>query len=264
MTPQDFVQKWRQVELKERSAYTQHFLDLCALLGHPTPAEADPKGAWFTFEAGASKTGGGQGWADVWKKGYFAWEYKGKHADLDKAYQQLLQYRESLQNPPLLVVCDIETHRHPHQLHQHGQAGADHVTLDDLLHAGEGLHTLRSHLHRPGALSRRADRRAGHRGGRRGAVRPAWPTTCASGATSRTQIAHFLIRLLFCLFAEDIDLLPRRPVHPPGRARRASNPAMLRPPVAPAFPGHGRRAAASASDDDPLLRRRAVRRRPGA
>lgn len=32
----------------------------------------------------------------------FALEYKGKHADLDKAYQQLLNYREDLQNPPLL------------------------------------------------------------------------------------------------------------------------------------------------------------------
>src|SRR5690606_149106 len=60
------------------------------------------------FEAGADKQAGGQGWADVWKRGYFAWEYKGRHADLDKAYQQLLQYRESLQNPPLLIVSDID------------------------------------------------------------------------------------------------------------------------------------------------------------
>ena len=81
-----------------------------------------PPARWFTFEAGASKTAGGQGWADVWKKGYFAWEYKGQHADLDKAYQQLLQYREALLNPPLLIVSDIAAHRHPHQLHQHRQA----------------------------------------------------------------------------------------------------------------------------------------------
>jgi len=36
------------------------------------------------------------------------WEYKGLHANLDAAYQQLLQYREALQNPPLLVVCDTD------------------------------------------------------------------------------------------------------------------------------------------------------------
>ncbi len=34
---------------------------------------------------GAAKQRGGQGWADVWYKGRFAWEYKGKHKDLDRA-----------------------------------------------------------------------------------------------------------------------------------------------------------------------------------
>jgi type II restriction/modification system DNA methylase subunit YeeA len=55
-----------------------------------------------------SKTGGGQGFADVWMSGHFAWEYKGKHKNLDAAYQQLLQYKEDLENPPLLVVCDLD------------------------------------------------------------------------------------------------------------------------------------------------------------
>ena len=53
-------------------------------------------------------TGGGAGWADVWFRGHFAWEYKGQHADLKKAYGQLQQYREALENPPLLVVCDLD------------------------------------------------------------------------------------------------------------------------------------------------------------
>ncbi|MGH2592665.1 MAG: class I SAM-dependent DNA methyltransferase, partial [Anaerolineae bacterium] len=104
LSAQEFVAKWRQAKLKERSAAQEHFIDVCRLIGHATPAEADPGGASFVFEAGADKARGGHGWADVWKKGYFAWEYKGKHADLDRAYQQLLQYRESLLNPPLLIV----------------------------------------------------------------------------------------------------------------------------------------------------------------
>lgn len=81
--PQEFVSKWRSVTLKERAAVQEHFLDLCALIGHPTPAQADPTGERFTFEAGTAKLGGGQGFADVWKRGFFAWEYKGKHANLD-------------------------------------------------------------------------------------------------------------------------------------------------------------------------------------
>ena len=50
----------------------------------------------------------GSGWADVWKRGFFAWEYKRPHADLAAAYDQLLRYREALENPPLLVVCDMD------------------------------------------------------------------------------------------------------------------------------------------------------------
>jgi hypothetical protein len=41
-------------------------------------------------------------------QGKFGWEYKGKHKDLKAAYQQLLKYREALENPPLLVVCDLD------------------------------------------------------------------------------------------------------------------------------------------------------------
>jgi hypothetical protein len=108
MTPQEFVAKWKKANLSERSAYQQHFLDLCDLLDQPKPATADPDGAFYTFERGVSKTGGGKGWADVWFRGRFGWEYKGKHRDLAAAYRQLLLYREDLENPPLLVVCDLD------------------------------------------------------------------------------------------------------------------------------------------------------------
>ena len=108
ISAQDFVAKWSKATLKESAASQEHFIDICHLVGHPTPAEADHTGDTFTFEKGASKQSGGEGWADVWKKDFFAWEYKGKHKDLNQAYQQLLQYRESLQNPFLLVVSDMD------------------------------------------------------------------------------------------------------------------------------------------------------------
>ncbi len=111
MQPHEFISKWRTVELKERSASQSHFNDLCAVLGHLTPIEADPTGEWFTFEKGATKTGGGDGWADVWKRGCFAWEYKGKRKNLDDAYVQLQRYAVALENPPLLIVSDMERFR---------------------------------------------------------------------------------------------------------------------------------------------------------
>jgi len=107
-TVQDFQAKWRGVSLKERSASQSRFNDLCRVLGVPSPTEADPTGSFYAFERGAEKTDGGQGWADVWFRGHFAWEYKGQRADLRAAYRQLRQYVEDLDNPPLLVFCDLD------------------------------------------------------------------------------------------------------------------------------------------------------------
>ena len=108
MTPYEFINKWRASALKERSASQEHFIDLCRLLGEPTPAEADPTGETYCFERGARKDTGGDGWADVWKRHHFAWEYKGHRADLDAAFGQLRQYALALENPPLLIVSDMQ------------------------------------------------------------------------------------------------------------------------------------------------------------
>src|SRR5580658_3790913 len=123
MTAAEFKQKWARYKGNETSAYQAHFEDLCRLLGQPTPAEADPSGRDFfcyqkrvvkdaeLFDLGGTPDAGDpteRGFADVWKKAFFAWEYKGKKKSLDDAYKQLLRYRESLLNPPLLVVCDFD------------------------------------------------------------------------------------------------------------------------------------------------------------
>ena len=38
MLPMEFIEKWKPVTLTEMSAYQQHFLDLCDLLGEKKPA----------------------------------------------------------------------------------------------------------------------------------------------------------------------------------------------------------------------------------
>ena len=150
MTVAEFIAKWRKVELTERSAAQQHFLDLCEVYEHPKPAEADPAGTWFTFEKGATKQGGGRGWADVWKRDCFGWEYKGKHKNLDAAYQQLLLYRQSLENPPLLVVCDMERIR----LHTNFTATANKTYELALaaLDQPESIRIMRALFHAPEEL----------------------------------------------------------------------------------------------------------------
>jgi hypothetical protein len=104
LTIPEFVTKWQSCKLSERSAAQSHFIDLCTVLDQQTPADVDSEGTTFTFEKGVEKNSGGDGFADVWRRNYFAWEYKRKHENLVKAYQQLLKYREALESPPLLVV----------------------------------------------------------------------------------------------------------------------------------------------------------------
>ena len=64
-----------------------------------------------TAAASKGSKGDGTGFVDVWKRGFFAWEYKrkDKYKNLDEAYRQLYQYRDDLDNPPFSVVCDIRT-----------------------------------------------------------------------------------------------------------------------------------------------------------
>ncbi len=124
MTPQQFITKWQRVQLSERSASQQHFLDLCELLEQPKPAAADPDGTEYTFERGVSKTGGGDGWADVWKRHHFGWEYKGKHKDLAAAYQSRRAGTLS-RGPGEPAAPGRLRHgpiRGPHELHGHSEA----------------------------------------------------------------------------------------------------------------------------------------------
>jgi hypothetical protein len=95
----EFTVKRNKAERKERPAAQEHFIDLCRLLNNATTAEADPTGETFYFGEGAAKNGGSDGFAVVWKKDFFGWEYR----DLSAACNQLLAYRDALESPPRFV-----------------------------------------------------------------------------------------------------------------------------------------------------------------
>ena len=92
MHAESFVRKWSATSLTESQAAHEHFFDLCRLLGEPTPAQADPSGATYCFERRVAQADGRPGWADVWRKDRFAWEYKSPGEDLGKAFAQLQRY----------------------------------------------------------------------------------------------------------------------------------------------------------------------------
>ena len=144
----DFAAKWRDNARRERASSQEHFIDLCRLLGVPTPNEGDPSGESYTFEAGAERTSTGrQGWADIWRRGCFGWEYKGAHADLAAAYRQLLDYREDIENPPALVVSDMDLIE-VHTNFTSTRPEVHRITLDDLAagdeRTAEALRVLRA------------------------------------------------------------------------------------------------------------------------
>ncbi|MBK8911832.1 MAG: class I SAM-dependent DNA methyltransferase [Chlorobi bacterium] len=204
MTPQEFVHKWKKSTLTERSASQPHFIDICQMIGHPTPADVDAHGESFTFEKGIGKQIGGKGFADVWKRGFFGWEYKGKHKDLDAAYNQLLNYREALQNPPLLVVSDMNRI----VIHTNFTNTVKRVIElgpDDLL-TPDGMRTLRRIFEEPESFKAEQTTEAvTAEAAKQFAVLS--DMLRKAGSDPHTA-AHFLIRLLFSLFAEDVGLLP--------------------------------------------------------
>ena len=205
MKPSEFIAKWRNGGDERRDAQP-FFEDLCRMLGHGTPKELDPKHDWFTYEYGATKTSGGNGWADVWKKAHFGWEAKGTHKNLDKAYEQLKMYADALQNPPLLIVSDLQTiviHtnftntvKETHVIRV--DELEDHKKRDILHHAFFNPELLKPGVTREFITDKAAKKFAALAAALRGRGHPP------------LEVAQFLNRLLFCMFAEEesIGLLP--------------------------------------------------------
>jgi hypothetical protein len=214
MTPEDFIAKWRGVELPEISASQSHFNDLCELLEIGKPIDVDPTGKTFTFEKAVPKGGkaGGGGHADVWRKDCFVWEYKRKNTfnTLAAAIAQARDYAALLDNPPLVIACDIDEIQIRTLFT--GSVSVTHtVRLTDLNDVGKRQllrqcfvepQKLRPDL-TPQAVTEEAARKF---------------ATLAQGLRERRdshnrlydarRVAHFLNKVVFCLFAEDAGLLP--------------------------------------------------------
>ena len=208
MTPAEFISKWKDNKLSERAGAQAHFLDLCELLGVEKPSDPDN----YCFERGAKRTGAGRGWADVWKRHNFAWEYKAPGANLDAALKQLMTYALALDNPPLLVVSDrlrIEIHTH-----FTGTPSETHTIALDEIGSAENLQKLRWLFEKPDAFKPQRTRAAITLQAAKLIGDLAW--AMQQRGHDPQQVAHFLNKIIFCLFAEDAKgpasepLLPNR------------------------------------------------------
>ncbi|MDP2066820.1 MAG: hypothetical protein Q8K38_12720 [Burkholderiaceae bacterium] len=206
MTPQQFIAQWGPggpgYALNERQGAQTHFMDLCALLGVPTPGSTGD----YLFEQDTLVLGEARGYADVFKRNHFAWENKAPGKNLDAALKQLLGYSLALANPPLLVVCDRLTLRIHTQFN--GHPSETHTVLLHELAQPEKQALLRRlwtdpESFRPQKTSRDITEAAAKSF-----------ATLAEGLRKRgadpDEVAHFLTQCLFCFFAEDVGLLPDR------------------------------------------------------
>jgi hypothetical protein len=210
MTPQEFQARWGPggpaYDLNERQGAQTYFVDLCTLLGVPQPAMGGDTKGDYIFEKQTLALGQQRGFADVFKRGAFAWENKAPGKDLTVALKQLLGYSHALDNPPLLVVCDrlttlIHTQftGHPtvtHTVHLHELALPDKLALLRRV-------WLDPESFRPQQTTRDITEKAAHSF-----------ATLAEQLRKRghdaEKVAHFLTQCLFCFFAEDVGLLPDR------------------------------------------------------
>ena len=199
MRPDQFIAKWRDTRFGERQAAQAFFNDLCALVGHPTPAAyGNPE--VFTFEKPVPG-----GFADAYKEGHFAWEFKGTDNQLEEGMRQAIRYAAELKNPPLLIASSFRTIRL--RTNFRGKERVIHEIPIDLLVMPEMLEKLRWAFFDPDRLE---------------------PENTPEQVTQETanlfrcivkdmeqyspdpeKLARYLNQLVFCLYAEDAGLLPK-------------------------------------------------------
>jgi len=213
MLPQEFYKNWQDVDLRERQTYQRHFLDVCQLVGIEMPTQGKtPDGKEFVFEKDTRKESGGLGYADVWYENRFAVEYKSPGKDLNAAYAQLKQYWEKLRYPPILIVTDI----HDWYIYTHFRNADNqmfHYKHSDILDPkNDFLNRLKRAFTNPDSLNPNRSTEDVTKEVAENFIRVLDYANKGDGLSSKetegVQIANFMTRLMFALFAEDINLLP--------------------------------------------------------
>ena len=199
MQPHEFVAKWHHVDFGEKQASQEMFLDICAVVGHDTPVAYGNKDV-FTFEKWVPG-----GFADAFLEDHFGWEFKGDDSELDSALNQLLRYQVHLKTPPLLIVSSFNTIRI--QTNFPGMATEQHVIPVAALDQNVHLEKLKWAFHSPDEF--RPDRTLEDATKETAGVFHAIVQEMEKHNVDLEKLARYLNQIVFCLYAEDADLLPQ-------------------------------------------------------
>ena len=199
ITPQQFIDRWRDAGFGERQGAQSFFNDLCDLVGHATPAAyGDPE--VFTFEKSIPG-----GFADAYFEEHFGWEFKGNDAQLDGAFDQLLRYQVHLKTPPLLIVSSFQTIRiqtnFPGMETARYDIGIWELNLPEQLgvvrDAFFSPHRFRERLRSVDAVTRET-----------ASLFQSIVVDMEARNEDPERLARYLNQLVFCLYSEDAGLLP--------------------------------------------------------
>ncbi|TSE24438.1 type IIL restriction-modification enzyme MmeI [Tepidimonas aquatica] len=229
-----FITRWSAASGSERANYQLFLTELCELLDlpRPEPASEDTRDNAYVFERrveihhpDGSST---RGFIDLYRRGCFVLEAKqtGKELDTDgwdramlRAQAQADQYARALPasegRPPFIVVVDVG--RSIELYAEFTRSGSTYVPYPDPAHHRIRLHDLRDPAIRerlrllwldplkldPSREAARVTRAIADQ-----LARLAKSLEAAGHAPQR--VAHFLMRALFTMFAEDVGLLPER------------------------------------------------------
>ena len=199
MQPEAFVAKWRNVDFGEKQASQELFLDICALVEHPTPVAHGDRDA-FTLEKRVPN-----GAADAYLEGHFVWEFKGSDADLDAAMNQALRYQVYLGTPPLLIVSSFRTIRI--RTNSPGMVTVLHEIPVAELDRPENLAMLHRVFHAPDEF--RVDYTLERATEDTAKLFRAIVADMERRNEDLEKLARYLNQIVFCLYAEDAGLLPR-------------------------------------------------------
>ena len=199
MTTHQFADRWRNAGFGERQGAQPFFIDLCAVVGHPTPAAyGDPDA--FTFEKSVPG-----GFADAYFEEHFGWEFKGQDAQLDGAFDQLLRYQVHLKTPPLLIVSSFETIRIQTNFPGMETARYDLGITD--LEQPERLDLLRDAFYAPYRFRERL-RSVDAVTRQTASLFQSIVVDMEAHNEDPERLARYLNQLVFCLYSEDAGLLP--------------------------------------------------------
>ena len=208
ITPPEFIARWRDAGFGERQGAQSFFNDLCGLVGHPTPAAYGNADA-FTFEKWVPG-----GFADAYFEERFGWEFKGRDAQLDGAFDQLLRYQVHLKTPPLLIVSSFQTIRiqtnFPGMETARYDIGVSELERPERLALVRDVffapHRFRERLRSVDAVTR--ETAALFQSIVEDMEQHSQTTVAPYSDTGPERLARYLNQLVFCLYSEDAGLLP--------------------------------------------------------